>query len=114
MSDDAPKKRSWFQIHLITAVVLMVVAGVLVWANVRPVSNRPIWTPVYEVENPFAGKGLKRGWPLAFQTYTESEVWGVQYVTLSKTTLGMNVVFALAILTAVAVSCGFLIRRRRT
>jgi len=36
MSDDAPKKRSWFQIHLSTAVVLMVVAGVLMWVNVTP------------------------------------------------------------------------------
>jgi len=28
MSDDAPRKRPWFQIHLRTAIVLMVVAGV--------------------------------------------------------------------------------------
>lgn len=28
-----PKKRPWFQLHLSTCVVLMVVAGVLVWAN---------------------------------------------------------------------------------
>ena len=35
MSDDAPKKRAWFQIHLSTAVVLMVVAGVLGYLESR-------------------------------------------------------------------------------
>ena len=35
MSDDAPRKRSWFQIHLSTAVVLMVVSGLLMWVNVQ-------------------------------------------------------------------------------
>src|SRR5688572_10125511 len=28
-------KRRWFQIHLSTAVVLMLTAGVLLWANLR-------------------------------------------------------------------------------
>lgn len=31
-----PKPRRWFQIHLSTAVVLMFVAGALIWANVHP------------------------------------------------------------------------------
>lgn len=31
----APQKRAWFQLHLSTAIVLMLAAGVLVWANVR-------------------------------------------------------------------------------
>jgi len=34
---DAPKKRPWFQIHLSTSIVLMFVAGGLVWANVSPI-----------------------------------------------------------------------------
>ena len=32
---DKPR-RPWFQIHLSTAIVLMFVAGGLVWANIRP------------------------------------------------------------------------------
>lgn len=30
------KKRPWFQLHLSTCIVLMVVAGVLLWLNLRP------------------------------------------------------------------------------
>jgi hypothetical protein len=33
---DAPKKRPWLQFHLSTAVVLMFVAGGLLWANSVP------------------------------------------------------------------------------
>ena len=29
------KKRAWFQIHLSTAVVVMFVAGCLIWANTK-------------------------------------------------------------------------------
>lgn len=35
MTDAPAKKRGWFQVHLSTCVVLMCVAGALVWANVR-------------------------------------------------------------------------------
>ena len=31
--NDQPKKRPWFQVHLSTAVVLMFVAGGIMWAN---------------------------------------------------------------------------------
>jgi len=29
------KKRPWFQIHLSTAILLMLVAGALMWANIK-------------------------------------------------------------------------------
>lgn len=32
----APRKRAWFQLHLSTCVVLMLAAGVLMWANAIP------------------------------------------------------------------------------
>jgi hypothetical protein len=33
-------KRPWFQFHLSTAIVLVFVAGGLIWANMRPVNIR--------------------------------------------------------------------------
>lgn len=54
MTDAPPKKRAWFQLHLSTCVVLMVVAGVLVWANVTNRVNAP-----YEK----VGDGGGYGWP---------------------------------------------------
>ena len=38
-SAESPK-RPWFQIHLSTAVVLMVVAGILLWATEKIISNQ--------------------------------------------------------------------------
>jgi hypothetical protein len=35
MTDTPPTKRRFWQIHLSTAVVMMVLASLLVWANVR-------------------------------------------------------------------------------
>jgi hypothetical protein len=33
--NEQPKKRTWFQIHLSTAIVMMFVAGGLIWVNLR-------------------------------------------------------------------------------
>ncbi|MCK6473535.1 MAG: hypothetical protein L6R28_17560 [Planctomycetes bacterium] len=35
MTDSPPRKRAWFQLHLSTCIVLMVVVGCLVWANLQ-------------------------------------------------------------------------------
>lgn len=35
MTTELPKKRPWFRLHLSTCVMLMVVAGALVWANTK-------------------------------------------------------------------------------
>ena len=63
MSDDAPKKRPWFQIHLSTAIVLMVMAGLLVWANVRPIEVIETYTardqPYQTIRGP--------GWPVYWE-----------------------------------------------
>src|SRR5580765_8505531 len=39
MAEAPPRKR--FQIHLSTAIVLMFVAGALIWANIRPTRLEP-------------------------------------------------------------------------
>ena len=144
------KKRPWFQIHLSTAVVLMVVAGVLVWANVTTqIYISPLSYVVNIPPNDQYDKviGEKRGWPLAFQDTSEQNVkWGLpkdsknlsfpgirfdedalqagkHLVRLdyevwsspelwSKKNLALNFALALAILTAVAVGCEYLIRKR--
>jgi len=39
MPNAEPGKRKWFQIHLSTAVALLVVSGALLWANFASVQN---------------------------------------------------------------------------
>lgn len=46
--------RRWFQIHLSTCIVLMLVAGGLMWANIRP-------EPVLEVDGRVLAS--QHGWP---------------------------------------------------
>ena len=56
MSEPPPRKR--FQIHLSTAIVLMLMAGGLIWANIASrVSNLP-----------YAAKMKEWGWPWAAKT----------------------------------------------
>ncbi|MCK6474726.1 MAG: hypothetical protein L6R28_23645 [Planctomycetes bacterium] len=55
MTDAPPKKRAWFQLHLITCVVLMVVAGALVWVNLRA---RPV-----DFHHNGQTHWFERGWP---------------------------------------------------
>ena len=70
-----PTKRRWFQIHLSTAVVLMITAGALLWANVRLINTRRaniyseglIWSPVGPEEKSLAIP--ERGWPLQYWYY---------------------------------------------
>jgi len=115
MSDDAHRKRSWFQIHLSTAVVLMVVAGVLLWANVVDVSfdNVRVFRPYEHVE------GI--GWPLPLYTDPAGDVyWSgppeyyeqIMLRNWEYSNILINLFTALAILTAVAVGCEGWVRRR--
>ena len=68
-----PNKRSWLQIHLSTAIVLMFVAGVLVRANVNGTQflagyshriGKPEWVSTYQI-------GKHYGWPLVAVTDEE-------------------------------------------
>jgi hypothetical protein len=51
-------KRRWFQIHLSTAIVMMFVAGGLLWINLKEPSDEP----VFEKDVNYVIHG--RGWPL--------------------------------------------------
>jgi len=58
-----PPPRKRFQIHLSTAIVMMFVAGVLIWANVRPreiTLREETAGPRWIVDNTYR----LRGWPL--------------------------------------------------
>jgi len=75
MADPAPpnpteaaptsRKRGWFQIHLSTCVVLMFVAGALIWANTESyviISK----LPRLEEEPQLHSVTAKRGWPFPY------------------------------------------------
>ena len=98
-------KRRWFQIHLSTAVVLMFVAGGLMWANVAEHHyNPPLITP-----NGAAVFSGPRGWPIVWDWNVISDMprfnWGH---------LALNIVACLAILAAFACACEWRIRRRES
>ncbi len=116
-------KRRFFQIHLSTAVVLMFVAGVLVWANVR--EQRSI---IYNPPDPFTGAPrpqfmiVGRGWPnsinsdgpinVPFVGDDSNELPYRWNIPISTARVAFNALFALAILLSVCVACEWRIRRR--
>jgi hypothetical protein len=57
--DEKPKKRPWFQFHLSTAVVLMFVAGGLLWANMQPPYVSVLGGDAWETKFQWSG------WPIA-------------------------------------------------
>src|SRR5437667_36465 len=91
------------QLHLSTCIVLMFVAGGLLWANAVPHK--------IETENIYGRYDvimIKRGWPAAsncYDLYTAETVWSFRNFAL-------NVLVILAILAAVAFVCEWIIRRR--
>lgn len=55
-------RRKWFQIHLLTVVPVMLVAGILLWANLTPVTGLPKVDLDYMGENRPV-QTWKYGWP---------------------------------------------------
>jgi hypothetical protein len=118
MTEPPPRKR--FQIHLSTAIVMMFVAGALIWANTKwiiikvgeSLVDRTQITPWLEVEG--YNTVTLYGWPLpayakvywvgGIGSYENSKI-GYTYVTI-------DVVIAVIGLTAVWFLCEWLIRRR--
>ena len=124
MNDDAPKKRSWFQVHLSTAVVLMITAGVLMLANLRP-------PKIVDYDQFLTLSFYSSGWPFRelntfeqkgspnLRELLEIEDLRQELLSLRNTsrfsslpTMLANVAVALAILTAVAMGCEWWVRRR--
>ena len=98
-----PPRRKRFQFHLSTAIVMMFVAGGLMWANASPVDSVPIY-------HRYPG-AVDYGWPqtavcidrlLVDQQWFERVQWGI--VT--------DIAVACALLFSVWFFCEWLIRRR--
>ena len=94
MPEPPPRKR--FQIHLSTAIVLMFVAGMLIWANIRERYSRML------EEAPYAG--ICKGWPCPreWKSYGDG-------IYVSATGGIINIAFAIGILCAVWFVCERLI-----
>ncbi|MCZ7649023.1 MAG: hypothetical protein M5U26_27830 [Planctomycetota bacterium] len=120
---DTPRKRRWFQLHLSTCVALMIVAGLILWSNMRPgsavitLARPPIkvygwpWTianqPPAQIENEHINLG-------AYSFYLDGLEFTNQLNALTATygrNLVWNVLVALAILAAVALPLEYLARR---
>jgi hypothetical protein len=60
-------RRAWFQIHLSTAVVMMIVATALLWLNTRTITIEPEKPNTFESDleafRNFFQKAPKHGWP---------------------------------------------------
>jgi len=118
-------KRSWFQIHLSTAVLLKMVAAFLLWLNIKSTDVRFDLEPsVYKAPGfPVTGRCIKRGW--ASTAYFSKTEWEHHPPTLDRYIsmrhregiknkgLTLNTTVAFAILTAVVVGCEWWVRRRR-
>jgi hypothetical protein len=116
MTEPPPKR---FQIHLSTAIVMMFVAGILLWANVREYDVKPMDSPMrmwygdepqklYQVrDEAFVDK--KWGWPLEFlhhRFFAETEYRFMYWCA------GIDFYFAACVLLAVWFLCEWLIRHR--
>jgi hypothetical protein len=101
---DKPR-RAWFQIHLSTAILMMFVAGGLMWANVvEDISY--YWVQPY-VGDPIRLELRKQGWPIRF---TEYYLYDSQKPNYWK--CAADFATALVILAAIAFVCEYFIRRR--
>ncbi len=115
-------KRRWFQLRLATCIMLMVVAGGLVWANVRDrYEGDPRIRGLHERPDVYAQLAM-RGWPFVaamnieyYSLKSENSVVhlsGLSSIQLYETKIIINLFTALLILISSAFACEFLIRCR--
>ncbi len=113
-------KRPWFQIHLSTVVVMTVVAGILIWANMRHWADRNYMHAMMGIPAKAFGwpveaawfkslKGDGTNWIILFPSGTRifpmsSEAWWKVYFP--------NMATAGVILVCAGLCCEYLIRRR--
>ena len=106
--DEPLKRRRWFKFHLSTAVVLLLLIGLLLWLN----------TSLYQIPGSRGGYARWRvyGWPIpcgwdpnADRMREEAHLLRIRY---GEFRVIWNVLANLAIVVAVAVMCETRIRRR--
>jgi hypothetical protein len=91
--NDQPKRRPLFQFHLSTAIVLMFVAGMLLWANMYVVVINPSW--------------FDSGLPLMDHKFEDDD-----FPLHTPFTLPINIALNLAFLVGVAAICERLMHRK--
>jgi hypothetical protein len=110
-------KRRWFQIHLSTAIVLMFVAGVLLWRNIVPL-HIAWYDPIVSSHGQakfhqamLDGKFWLTGWPTIMTIHAVDPSAGPIDQPSLFITGSINVLAGVLILAACAVSIEFLFRR---
>ena len=100
-----PPNRKRFQIHLSTAIVLMFVAGGLIWTNCGVFRSKSIMYPFYE---------KSWGWPLTCTTRVVlMRSWATeQPLKFDTSALIVNFTFSITVLFSAWFFCEWLIRRR--
>ena len=117
---DKPR-RAWFQLHLSTAILLMFVAGGLVWANIGTLNAETIdfdihggdpldWIPIKKTMRSF-------GWPLLFYGAPEMHVSMARVYCFTGTSILaapmiFDILFACTLIIVTAFLSGWRIRRR--
>jgi hypothetical protein len=115
-----PPRHKRFQVHLSTGIVMMFVAGGILWANITPRITRCI-TVHEKFKNEMECLNLSYGWPR--EVYFEGDFiisdsdkpfrGALNYIPIQLAKrLSVNVAIALAILFSVWFACEWRIRRR--
>jgi hypothetical protein len=110
----SPKRPLW-QIHLSTAVVLMIVAAALLYLNIRAVSSQRIAAPIRIVMvggKPMPDTLIQYGWPIHCVTSGHYDNDSPSYLIVESHRLLISVAVNIGILVAAAYACEYLIRRR--
>ena len=114
---NGPKKRRWFQIHLSTAVVLMITSGVLLWANLTTEPEVEMWSVSRNMTN-WHTIIRGRGWPIRRARIFPSNKFPKDVLRRFKQNewefdaIALNGLIALTILAALGVTLEWMIRRR--
>jgi hypothetical protein len=110
MPGPEPPRRKRFQIHLSTAIVMMFVAGGIIWANRIP--------RIEKVFNPFTGGMMSvemwcYGWPIESYGEIVDSTTQLHLRTVgSLMSVAFDLTVAICILLAVYIVCEWLIRLR--
>lgn len=116
MSDAPAKKRPWFQLHLSTCVVIMMVTGAICYKNwyTGTVIGGEMVIETYPPQH-FPNSGRVIGWPVHMGNWYEQDEFpgkGPRLDEIGFTELAINCLVAISILVLTAVCCEALNRRR--
>lgn len=112
-------KRAWFQIHLSTAMVMMIIAGGLLWLNIHPRYGQPNMAPdsvqYWGTNHP--GNYDAYGWPMGIVEWVNAEtgersIVNFRYPMFGVLPIAVDFFLAILILFAVSRCVEYIVRRR--